>query len=158
MSDKGAERPARIQLIPSTILARMTIWVWGAYSIWQGWGIIADGQARFSDPIYAALNRTPEPTHTWGTVLIVSGALMLLGSVLQSMVGGVRRKLVGFILKAAGCFGLAVWCVTFAIGSWLARDIPTSSGTAARTYATIAVSVLILVFIDERKAVRRHGS
>jgi len=157
MTGDTDRRTERIPLIPSTILARMTIWLWGFYAIWQGCGVISDGQARFSDPIYAALNRTPEPTRTWGTVLIVSGVLMILGSVLQSL-RGEPRKQVGWFLKGIGCFGVAVWCVTFAIGGWLARDIPTSSGTAARTYAAIAVGVLILVFIDERKAVRRHGS
>jgi len=153
--DGTDQRPARVPLIPSTILARMTIWLWGGYAIWQGIGIIADGEERFSDPIYAALNRTPEPTLTWGTMLTLSGVLMIVGSVMQSLDGD-QRKQIGWLFKGLGCFGVALWCVTFAIGSWLARDIPTSSGTAGRTYTAIAVGVLILVFIDERKGAR-HG-
>jgi hypothetical protein len=149
---KEPDRPPRVPLIPASILARMTIWLWGFYSIWQGAGILIDGQERFNDPVYAALNRTPEPTLTWGISLVVAGACILTGSIMQTVKGNEQRRLAGFILKGFGCVCLAVWCVTFAIGGLLARDIPSSPGTVARTYISIAVAVLLVLFIDERKA------
>lgn len=141
-------------LIPATILARLTIWMWGAYAIWQGQGIIWDGPERFSGPSFAVLREAPYPTLVWGWSLTVSGALMLLGSILQSLRKDMRA---GFILKGVGCVGVAVWSVVLAVGALQARALPGTPGTGGRTYIAVAIAVLILVLVDERKRAHRDG-
>jgi hypothetical protein len=146
-----------VTLIPASILARLTIWVWGSYAVWQGLGIWIEGPARFGGPSFATLREAPNPTMTWGLSLTVSGLLMIGGSVLQST-RSYRAQTVGLILKNVGCLGVAFWSVVFAIGALNARqENPTVPGTGGRTYIAIAVTVLILAFVDERKRVRYAG-
>jgi hypothetical protein len=141
----------KLPLIPSTILARLTIWVWGAYAIWQGLGIVIDGPVRFASPAFTLLRAVPYPTLVWGWSLTVSGVLLLAGSLMQPS-RRPRMQFVGLFLKGAGCIGIGIWSVIIAIGAFNARqDSSTYPGTVGRTYIAVAVSVLILMFIDERK-------
>ena len=107
----------------------------------------------------ALLREAPNPTLLWGWSLTVSGLLMIAGSILQTLPSRQgRRKLLGFLLKGAGCLGVALWSVVFAIGALSARqDSAIAAGTGGRTYIAIAVAVLILLFIDERKAPAHDG-
>jgi uncharacterized membrane protein YgdD (TMEM256/DUF423 family) len=130
-----------VPTIWATPLARMTIWAFGGYALWQGAGIIAGGPERWAGPSFAVLRRIPEATLVWGSLLVACGALILLGSLL-------RR----WWIKAIGLAGLAVWSGTFAAGALqAARDSHMVANTGGKTYCLIALVAILLIFIDERR-------
>lgn len=128
-------------LIQYTILARLTIWIVGAYAIWQGQGIIAGGPERFGSPSFAVLREVPhDPTLVWGWTLIVSGVLVLFGS---------ASRLI--LVKAIGLAGVATWSLCLAKGAFAALAIPSTAPTGGKTYVAIAAICVVLIFVDERK-------
>lgn len=129
------------QPVRASIAARITIWVWAAYAIWQGIWIIDGGIERWGSPSFDVLRSVPDPTLFWGLILVVLGVTIFAASVLRL-----------FWVKAVGCIGLAVWSICFASGAIAAtKHNPQASSTGGPTYIAVAAAVLVLVFIDERR-------
>ena len=133
--------------VPASPAARLTIWAVGAYAVWQGQGIMAGGVERWASPSFAVLRSVPNPTVTWGCLLIVVGLVVLVASALR-----------WWWLKLAGMVGFATWSTLFAIGALRAAELfPTVASTGGRTYCLIAALAVILIWVDEaRPATEEH--
>lgn len=142
----------KLPLIRATFLARVSIWLAGGYAIWQGAGIITGGPERFAGPSFAVLRGNMEdPTLVWGSVLIAAGAVVLASSLAQQA-SNADVRLSGLVTKAIGLIGIAVWSLCFAKGAFdAAAAIPTLANTGGKTYVYIALAVLVLVLVDERR-------
>lgn len=136
------------QPVRASIAARLTIWIWAGYAIWQGMWIVAGGIERWQSPSFAVLRQVPNhPSLFWGILLVTFGTALGVASLLRL-----------FWVKAFACIGIAIWSICFASGALVAaHHNPNMASTGGPTYIAIAVSVLVLVFVDERRPLPKSG-
>lgn len=125
--------------IPSTILSRSTIWVWGCYAIVQGLGICWGGIDRWSGAAFTTIRHLPGSPYSWGIPLAVAGAVIIFGSLRRS-----NR------IRNVGLIGASVWSVCFASGALSATLRANASTTGPPVYFVCMLAMCILVFVDER--------
>lgn len=131
--------PRRIKTFGASPAARLTIWAFALYAVWQGAGIIDGGPQRWGSASFAVLRQAPHPTVTWGSLLILFGLVVFAASLMHR-----------WWLKLAGLVGIAAWSLLFSAGAFRAAALSeTVANTGGKTYALIAAVALILISIDE---------
>lgn len=129
---------------PGTVAARVCIWCFVIYSLWQGVGIIVGGAGRWSGPAYTYLLKVPYAPESWGWAIIFLGMLLGAASLTES-----------WWLKAAALVGMVTWSLGFSVGAQLATvEVATAGTTGGPVYLLVACIAATLIAPDEaRKAV-----
>lgn len=128
--------------VPSTILSRFSIWLAGIFALLQGIVIIAAAEERFTAPAFTVLSAIRGGMTTWGVVLSVIGAIILVSSWKRA-----------FWAKTLAMSGCALWCLSFGLGTLTAAAmIPTASVTGPGVYFFAGAFCTVLAFVDERNA------
>lgn len=144
--DPAIER--RFNVIAATFAARVSIWLYCVYAIGQGAGIILGGDKRWSSPTFQYLVKVPGVTFTWGLVLAAAGTIALVGSVFRI-----------FALKLLGLAGIIFWSLCFSAGAFAATlHDPRVGTTSGPVHLVVALAVVVLTSISERKEEGRHGT
>ena len=129
---------------PATVSARFAIWVFVAYSLWQGSGIVIGGEARWGGPGFILLREAPGAPASWGWALIIFGLLL-----------GAASLMTAWRLKCLALAGISIWSLGFSVGAQYATSTVTTAGTTGGpAYFLICILAAGLIPYDEaRKAV-----
>lgn len=126
-------------LVRATILARISIWVFGGYAIVQGAGILSGGGHRWDGPAYVVLKLAPGGHAFWAFLIIAFGVVTLVGSLTRV-----------WWLKAVGLGGVVAWSFCFAFGTFAAMfGSPIAGTTGGPVYLKDALMAAVLILVDE---------
>lgn len=122
-------------------MARWTLTV----AIGLGVLIVLGGDARFSEPSYAAALRYPYAPESWGVILLLIGTAGLV----TSLWGWLRPTAVALFLVAA-------WCLFFGFSfASTAADNPHAGTTGAPIYGFALVTSILLAVVHWKSAASR---
>lgn len=131
----------RRYIVKSTVLSRLTIWIYGGFGILQGALILIADDRRWGSAGYTVIMSVPGAQDIWGWFALLAGALILAGS-------STRR----FWPKTVGVLLLSLWAGAFGAGALGAiASVPTAGITGPATYFAVALAASVLMFVDERR-------
>lgn len=142
----------RITTVQSTILARLSIWVWAGYAIFQGAGICFGGPERWTSAAYAQARQLPGSPYSWGIILTAFGLLAMVGSLMATF-RPKREEGLGLCwwLKAAGLGGICAWSLCFSFSAFSVTIAnPLVGTTIGPVYLGVAFASAVLIFVNER--------
>lgn len=127
--------------VPATTLSLSITFIAAIYGLWQGMNIVVSNPVRFQNPVYKIMDGYAS---LWGLAVFTFGAFILGGLVHHN-----------FTLKAIGLLGLSAWHAIFAVYSFRAMlGIPAAASTPTPVYTFVAVTLAVLVWMDEKRLAR----
>ena len=128
---------------PATVSGRFAIWVFVAYSLWQGSGIVVGGPERWAGAGYTVLREVPGAPASWGWALILFGLLL-----------GMASLMTAWRLKFLALAGISIWSLGFSVGAQYATNtVATAGTTGGPVYFLVCILAAGLIPYDEaRKA------
>jgi hypothetical protein len=131
----------RFRVIAATFAARASIWLYSVYSIGQGAGIVLGGDERWHGPTFRYIAQISHPTLIWGLFLASAGLVALVGSLIRN-----------FTAKLLGLSLVVFWHLAFSTGAFAAAaSDPSASTTGGPVYLVVALAVVVLTSISEKK-------